>query len=259
MTVRNRFWRNQALPLAMLVLVSLQTALAAERQVAANGFLIRIDPASDDLSDLTPMLEGLQRARIAHLIGDLDSDNDLLYTVRLRLIRFLFEQADYDVLVLPIGIVEGWWLDRKLTDGASAADASTTVYRVWRESDSLLRILEYSRHSRSGGRRLEITGGLCRFHANAKELYSPHLTQFFQSAGVELPTGLTARIQESWAGRARLTDMSPRGRQLAGDLADTVLARAAGSISRHSRDNLWPAALRSREPVCREHESLRGA
>jgi len=203
--------------LAATVLASMATA---EPGVTANGI------ALDFGESLGPLAKLANEARVVHLKGDSPEHGELLHQARQEIIRTLQHQADFDVLVLPIGIFEGAWVNARLREGASAAEAATPVYRVWRESEEFLEILSYARENQ-----LEIAGGLCRYHASGKELYTHHLIDFFERS--DLGTrGLADRIRALWGGRSRLTAATPSHRLSALALADELVALVEGSDHR---------------------------
>ena len=200
---------------ALLASVVVQVAAGAAG-VAANGIAVG---SGGELGALVTLAA---ESRVVHLKGDSAEHEGLFHGARLDVIRALHETAGFDVLVLPVGIFEGAWLNARLREGASAEEASTPVYKVWRESEEFLEILRYA-----GESNLEITGGLCRYHASGKELYTPHLIEFLERTGLS-EGGLADRIRELWGGRSRLSNATPDHRRRALALADDLVGRVGG-------------------------------
>lgn len=94
------------------------TAAAASPPLAVNG--IPLDPAAAG-DDLEPLREEVAGSRIVTLAGESEEHGELFHQARLAVIRFLHERAGFDVLVLPVGIFEGAWLDHELATGAATA------------------------------------------------------------------------------------------------------------------------------------------
>ena len=208
---------------ALVLLLTLSNA-ALGQTILANGHPIDAETDAGDGSDIAPILAAAREARVVHLIGDDDEHEELLHRARGRLIRALQASAGYDVLVLPVGIFEGVVTDARLRQGESPSQAAAPLYRVWQQSEAFLELLQ----SLAG--RVEVIGGLCRFHATGKSLYAPHLLDFFSSAGADaLGTELASEVERSWGGRSRLSRATPDERARARTLVDRVLERLAES------------------------------
>ncbi len=201
---------------------ALATAAASGQSVSVNGHpLSLVWKAQDDFSDLSPLFAQAKLARIVHLQGDGGPVDDAFHRARRRLIRFLHEKAGYTVVVLPVGIFEGAWTNSQLRSGQTASKAAEPLYRVWRQSEPFLDILRYVQQV---GPDLEVIGGLCRYHAAGKELYAPHLIEFFDSTGRDLiDADLKERLLDLWGGRLRLSRATQEKRSAALIFAEAVL------------------------------------
>jgi len=147
------------------------------------------------------------------------------------------EGASYAVLsgsaVAPVDVLRSpvFSVPRKSVGHGEAASSgillsNPPLHNREPESDAFLRILEYARSTRQGEQRLELTGGLCRFHAAGKTLYSPHLMRFFDEAGAELLDEATkGRIDALLAGSSRLSRATPEKRAQAAALAQDLRKR----------------------------------
>ena len=195
-----------------------------------NGIELQFDDSENLIFEaLTPLLGNVKSARIVHLVGDGPRElGELNHWARRHIIAFLHERAGYDVLVLPVGIFEGFWVDTQLRQNHTPTESADTVYRIWRESPAFLEILGYVQHTTQHGAGLQVTGGLCRYHATGKELYTPHLIRFFEEAGEALlPPETKAALNAHLAGRGRLSRATTAQRTEAAILVEDLRHRFA--------------------------------
>ena len=211
---------------------------ALAQQVRANG--LAVDVETQNPENLAALLADAGEARVVHLAGDPPEHPELFHQARLRLIQLLHREAGFDVLVLPVGIYEGVWADRRLLDDTvSLQDASLPFYRVWRQSPAFLEILDFVRQTGDQTPRLEVIGGLSRFHAAGKQLYGGHLAELFQ--GIVSDQTLSS-IEELLAGRGRLTSKTAEFRRQALELVDGLLS-AGGDVGTRLRERLGAREL----------------
>ena len=191
------------------------------QSVLANG--VRVQAGAP----LDAIIDAASRATVVHLTGDAEGDEaaGAFHDVRRDLIRSLHERAGYEVLVMPVGIFEGWWVDRQLDDPEPPESLSAwPVYRVWQQSEQFQQLVQELHRLRAAGEGIAVIGGLSRFHATGKQLYAPHLLAFFEDAGeANLSPAIRAEVERLWAGRGRLARATPEIRQEAGALAERVL------------------------------------
>ena len=205
------------------------------QQVRANGIVVDTETDEQDPADLAPLLTQAREVRLVHLTGDPPDHAELFHRARLRLIQLLHQDAGFDVLVLPVGIYEGVWTDRRLLDDSvSLRDASLPLYRVWRQSPAFWEILGYLRKTGAETGRLEVIGGLSRFHAAGKVLYGEHLAELFRGI---LPEQTLLSIEELLAGRGRLSAQPAEFRTRALELVKGLLS-AGGDIGPNLRERL---------------------
>ena len=89
---------------------------------------------------------------------------------------------------------------------------------MWREDPAFLGLLQ----ALGGEPRLELVGGLCRFHAVGKSLYPAHLREF---VGKSFETSLLDRFDSSFGGTDRLSKATPDAREVALGVAEELLNR----------------------------------
>ena len=125
-------------------------------------------------------------ARIVVLSGDDPDHQDDFHIARAAVIEAL-HQRGFDLLVLPVGVFEGWWVDQALAERVELTGEQTwPLYRVWTRNQAFMDLLRVVQRTRTASSPIEVIGGLSRFHATGKALYSPHLLRFLVSAGVQL-------------------------------------------------------------------------
>jgi len=190
------------------------------QSIRANGEVV--GPAAS----FDALMAGARDATIVHLVGGAAEHSEAFHRARFEIIRRLHEEAGYGVLVMPVGIFEGWWVDRQLEESELPETlAAWPLYRIWLESPGVGQLMEYLRKTRSSGGGVSLIGSLSRFHARGKELYAPHLLASFESLGeADLPREIRDDVERLWAGRDRLSRATPELRQEALDLAPRVLA-----------------------------------
>ena len=103
-----------------LFMLHLGSGEAVAQQVRANGIVVDTETDEQDPADLAPLLAQAREVRLVHLTGDPPDQTELFHRARLRLIQLLHQDAGFDVLVLPVGIYEGVWTDRRLLDDSVA-------------------------------------------------------------------------------------------------------------------------------------------
>ena len=215
-----------ALCIGITMITAGWTSMAAaldEPLIDDNQVTVSLDwLESTDLTDWTAGLEHANATRVVQIWSQDMEDEDRVHRARLQLIRWLHEEADFDVLLLPVGSFEAAWTHQALQADLSTEEAAAPLYRVWRESEDFRSILAYLQEANGESTALQLAGGLCRFHATGKELYSPHLLKFLDEPML-LEETHRERIQELVAGRSRLSQATPEHREQALSLAQELL------------------------------------
>jgi hypothetical protein len=204
-------------------------AAAVGQTVLANGEIV------DDEASLERLVAAASAATIVQLVADPNGPPELLHRAQARIVARLHAAAGYDVLVMPVGIFEGHWVDSALSAVSMPASlASWPVYRVWRESPGFRSFMERLHTDRASGAGVTVIGGLSRFHAIGKTLYTPHLVESLAAAGAALPVDLGRAIEHYWAGPGRLARSTPEFRRQAAALVPLVLQHLDAMQSRLS-------------------------
>ncbi len=202
----------------LLFILGACPALVLGQAIQANG--LNVDVTDTTFADLQPFLSEVQVARVVHLRTVESDDVGVPHEARQWVIQWLHEQAGYTVLVMPVGIFEGAWVQEQLTLGMPPEEAAAPLYRVWREDPAFWALLRFLQQ-RQG---LELIGGLSRFHATGKALYALHLTDVLGAAELERPEDLLERIEEDLGGRSRLSRGTVEARQRARATTAEILA-----------------------------------
>ena len=218
-------WRAALVPVMGLAVLGLGPLSAEAQVVHANGSSLAT------AAGVTGALSGLGDARVAVIAGDGEADQEVILEAGRRVVVGLNERG-FDVLVLPIGIFEGAWIDAALDEPLPESLSDWPVYRVWQESPEFRALLEAVQGVRADGGRLAVTGLLSRYHAIGKTLYSPHLLDALAAGGAPAPVSLKAQIEALWAGPDRLARATPEKRAAALALADEVLAHVDANRAR---------------------------
>ncbi len=224
--------RACSLWIVILLIAALEARPSLGQTIHANG--IALSPEVTNVDDLAALVSEAKAARIVHLRGDAEGAFDQLHRAQKQVVQLLHEQAGYDVLVLPVGIYEGAWVGERLLEGVALADAAQPLYRVWRESATFMDILRYLQ---TQGNDIAVIGGLSRYHATGKELYAPHLIQFFDAVRPDLLSpSQRAQIETVLGGRDRLSRDSVAVREQAAALVKDLIRAflgAQGEIEAH--------------------------
>lgn len=139
-----------------------------------------IDPADEDFSDLKPLVKAIGNARVVQL-GEATHGDGATFLAKGRLIRFLHQVMDFDVLAWESGIVDVRRVDTALRAGLPSAEAAQQgLYRGWKVRE-VYQTLDYVRASQSTDRPILTVGFDCRVAVAAvrAEHYPKQVFAFF--------------------------------------------------------------------------------
>jgi hypothetical protein len=124
-----------------------------------NAHPIRsISPDDTDSSDLEFLRDALRDVRIV-LLGEADHDAGTHFTARSRLVKFLHQELDFDVLAFeaPLhGMAAAW---DSIRTGAPVRDALRTgLWGFWSHAEQMQSLVAYIGEQAGGDRPLEVAG-----------------------------------------------------------------------------------------------------
>lgn len=126
-----------------------------------------VDPANRDWTDLEPLRSLIGDARVV-LLGEASHGDGAAFLAKSRLIIFLHEEMDFDVLAFESGLfpVSKAW--EELRAGRTARDAlGTAIYPVWMGSEQVRPLFEYIEARASSPRPLELVGTDAQLYGSA--------------------------------------------------------------------------------------------
>lgn len=136
--------------------------LAADRRVrwlSENLAPVRsVDPEDDDYSDLNPLAEALDGVRVVAL-GEATHGSGAAFLAKTRLVKFLHEVMDFDVLVWESGLYDMRRASEHLKAGGAAREAlERGVFGIWLDSDQMRPLVSYLGETAQSGSPLELAG-----------------------------------------------------------------------------------------------------
>ena len=115
-----------------------------------------VDPADTDFSDLRPIANALQDARVV-LLGEQTHADGATFATKARLIEFLHRDAGFDVLAFETNQEAARLLDAELS-GDLPISAVSGLALLWSENASVRALLTYARDTRARDRPLHTAG-----------------------------------------------------------------------------------------------------
>jgi erythromycin esterase len=220
------------------------------RWIAANAAPLRtIDMADDDVSDLEPLRQAIGDARIV-LLGEQNHGDGTTFIAKSRLVRFLHEHMDFDVLAFESGLYDMPQVWKRIQAGEAAPTAARNgLYRIWSQSAEIQPLLQYVDKRARSSRPLELTGFDCKFTNQGSAHAVDDLAAVLAKSGID--TAAVAGWPQFRAVMENLTDGSKLGEwkpsaeehQLVSTVADDLMARLAPV--RTSDADYWRQILKS--------------
>jgi erythromycin esterase len=136
-----------------------QPADALQDWLAANAKAVRtVDPQGADFSDLEPLAAAIGTARVVQL-GEPSHNAGTCFAAKVRLILFLHQRLNFDVVVWESGIYDVELAEAGLRAGGDPADAAQRgILRNWSGSEECRPLFAYAQKSHATARPLAMAG-----------------------------------------------------------------------------------------------------
>jgi len=138
--------------------ITAQNNLSKE-SISSNVIQINsINIREDDMSDLTPLIELIGDKRIVAL-GESSHGSGSDFKAKARLIRFLHEEMDFNVILWEAGIFDLSYFNKSLIKGENPEEIiKRGLYAHWGYSEEVKELFEYVAKENINGIPLEIAG-----------------------------------------------------------------------------------------------------
>ena len=151
-----------------------------------------ISPEDTDFSDLEPLREVLEGVRVV-LLGEADHNAGTDFAARSRLVKFLHQEMDFDVLAFeaPLYSMDVAW--DSIRAGAPVRDAIRIgLWGFWSHAEQMQSLVRYIGEQAAGDRPLEVAGFDYRpwiypSTRNTPPLFARDLAGFLREQGMETP------------------------------------------------------------------------
>jgi erythromycin esterase len=122
------------------------------------GINMRSSTVDDDFADLVSLNRTLQPAQLI-LLGEQSHGEGSVFTIKVRLIKFLHEKMGFDILAFESSFFACAKAQEQISAGESAKDvAPTCIYPLWSQAAELWPLFEYIEATRKTDRPLILAG-----------------------------------------------------------------------------------------------------
>jgi erythromycin esterase len=211
--------------------------------LAAHARAIRtVDPQDEDFADLEPIAAAIGKARVVQL-GEPSHNAGTCFAAKARLIKFLHQRLEFDVVVWESGIYDVGLVDAGLRAGEDpVAAAQRGILRNWSGSEECRPLFEYVQKNHTTSRPLAMAGFDCALTSPFANL-ATELRKFARlPADQGLQRDAVASVEELIQAFDRMTRYSE-----ARDVLYATLTHASGDARKQASDQ-WErdtgAALR---------------
>lgn len=136
-----------------------QSADALQDWLATHAKAVRtVDPQSEDFSDLEPIAAAIGKARVVQL-GEPSHNAGTCFSAKVRLIKFLHQKLNFDVVIWESGIYDVELVEAGLRAGTDpTAAARRGIMQNWSWSQECRPLFAYAQQSHATARPLVMAG-----------------------------------------------------------------------------------------------------
>ena len=159
-----------------------------------------VSPSDTDFSDLQPLKQIIGDAKIV-MLGEQSHGDGTTFLAKSRLIKFLHQEMDFDVLAFEAGLYDNWKAWHLLKEGEDPLQAiERSVWPLWSHSEQVQDLIDYLGKAVNGPRPLELAGVDNQFTGSAsRDFFVNDLKAFLEQIGAE-----TAPLEEGARARTIL-------------------------------------------------------
>jgi len=201
-----------------------------------------IDFDDDDFEDLEAFGKAAGNARIV-MLGEQTHSDGTTFLAKARLVRYLHEEMDFDVLAFEGGLYDMHRAWQRIKDGERAR----TAVGAWSTTREIGRLIDYVGERADRRRPLELAGVDCIFSAVSGNRVVDDLVAFLAAHRIEtdtIPEWQRFRTTlERMAGGSPQWKATEEEQRLVLSTIDALAARIAATVGREA--TFWRQALKS--------------
>lgn len=175
--------------LGIVVLFFCITNLSAQQKakILTDGLTVpvrSIDPANEDFSDLQFLKDVLRDNKIL-LLGEQSHGEGSTFDAKLRLIKFLHQQMNYEVVSFESGLFDNYKAFQEVNEtNGDESPLQESIYSIWSDTRQFKPLIDYI-HANKNSRKLSVTG----FDSQRTDYFSDHFLEDVKKVlGEAMPT-----------------------------------------------------------------------
>ncbi|MBY0432591.1 MAG: hypothetical protein K2U26_00610, partial [Cyclobacteriaceae bacterium] len=161
-----------------------------------------IDSKDEDFSDLQFLKKTLENKRVV-LLGEQSHGDGATFEAKVRLIKFLHQQMDFDLLVFESPMFDNFIAQGKITSSnVATTPLKESIFWLWSETKEFEELIKYVHKRPVPGDTLLIGGFDCQAGDYFNDHYLQKMRQLFDSNNIRLEPSLyefLERVKEGGA------------------------------------------------------------